>query len=252
MCHAHVDELGNELLGRRLSDQKPHLLKGVGGPGEQDEKGNEDGTDGVQIPHKFVANDGHDQAEDVDDDVVSVINKKDADRWEPAVKEAIHHQAALEEDCNPVSPARKTAGGNQGLTSNAHKHQRDDLEFLRVSWPAAQVPARLNLEGSSALPRHVSCGDGLTKSWTATVVIKAQNKMMPSVSILFRPTGNLYTLGRAAMREVMSMMNDDTRSMKASAAVANSCAQGQGRSFGNHSSGELHTESDPVDMAAYI
>lgn len=60
-----------------------------------------------------------------------------------------------------------------------------------MSWPAAQVPARLNLQELSALPYHVSNGDRLTKSWTATVVIKAQNKMMPSVSILLRPTGNL-------------------------------------------------------------
>lgn len=103
------------------------------------------------------------------------------------------------------------------------------------------------------LPHHISSGDRLTKSWTATVVIKAQNKMMPSVSILFRPTGNLYTLGRAAMREVMSMMNDDTRSMKASAAVANSCAQRQLLSVdATHPDRQQRTESDPVDMAAYI
>lgn len=151
VCHAHVDELGNELLGRRLSHQKPHLLKGVGGPREQDEESNENGTNGVQIPDEFIADDSHDQAEDVDDDIVAVVHEKDVDRRKPAVKEAIHHQGALEEDWGPVSPARKTAGGNQGLTSNAHKHQRDDLELLRVSGPAAQVSTRLNLEGLSAL-----------------------------------------------------------------------------------------------------
>lgn len=51
------------------------------------------------------------------------------------------------------------------------------------------------------------------------------------------------------------MMKDDTRSIKASAAVANSCAQGQRRLFffdATHPDRELHTESDPVDMAAYI
>lgn len=47
------------------------------------------------------------------------------------------------------------------------------------------------------------------------------------------PTGYLYTLGRAAIRDVTSMTHDDTRSMKASAAVANS-------------------DSEPVEMAAYI
>lgn len=65
----------------------------------------------------------------------------------------------------------------------------------------------------------------------ATVVIKQQNMMIPIVSIRVRPTGYLYTLGLAAMRDVMSMTIDDTRSMKASAAVANS-------------------DSEPVDMAA--
>ena len=70
-------------------------------------------------------------------------------------------------------------------------------------------------------------------NWIATVVIKQQNIMIPIVSILVLPTGYLYTLGRAAIRLVMSMTNEETRSMKASAAVANN-------------------DSDPVEMAAYI
>lgn len=57
--------------------------------------------------------------------------------------------------------------------------------------------------------------------------------IMPIVSMRVRPTGYLYTLGLAAIRDVMSMTTEDTRSMKASAAVANS-------------------ESEPVEMAAYI
>lgn len=57
--------------------------------------------------------------------------------------------------------------------------------------------------------------------------------MMPIVSILVRPTGYLYTLGLTAMREVISMTTEDTRSIKASAAVAK-------------------RDSDPVETAAYI
>lgn len=67
----------------------------------------------------------------------------------------------------------------------------------------------------------------------ATVVIKQQNMIMPIVSMRVLPTGYLYTLGRAASRDVTSITHDDTRSIKASAAVANN-------------------DSEPVDMAAYI
>ena len=52
------------------------------------------------------------------------------------------------------------------------------------------------------------------------------------VSMRVLPTGYLYTEGRAAIREVTSMTHEDTRSIKASAAVANS-------------------DSEPVEMAAY-
>jgi len=45
------------------------------------------------------------------------------------------------------------------------------------------------------------------------VVIKAQNRMIPSVSILVRPTGYLYTLARAAIRDVINITKDDTRSI---------------------------------------
>jgi hypothetical protein len=69
-------------------------------------------------------------------------------------------------------------------------------------------------------------------SCIATVVIKQQNIMMPIVSIRVRPTGYLYTLGLEAKREVTSMTQEDTRSIKASAAVANK-------------------DREPVLMAAY-
>jgi hypothetical protein len=70
-------------------------------------------------------------------------------------------------------------------------------------------------------------------SWMATVVIKQQNIMIPIVSIRVRPTGYLYTLGLAAILEVASITHDDTKSMNASAAVANN-------------------DRDPVETAAYI
>ena len=98
-----------------------------------------------------------------------------------------------------------------------------------VAPPAKARPDSILLRVSRLLiyPRQA-----LTISWIATVVIKQQNMMMPIVSMRVLPTGYLYTLGRAAMRDVMSMTTEETRSMKASAAVANS-------------------DSEPVETAAY-
>lgn len=74
MRDAYVHQLGDELPGRGLADEKPHLLEGVGHPREEDEHGDADGADRVEIPHEAVTDDGHDQAEDVDDDVVAVVD----------------------------------------------------------------------------------------------------------------------------------------------------------------------------------
>src|SRR5687768_15624521 len=72
--HGHVDQLRHEFPGGGLADEEPHLLKGIGHPGEEDEKGDADGADGIEIPNETIAHDGHDQAEDVDGDIVAMVN----------------------------------------------------------------------------------------------------------------------------------------------------------------------------------
>jgi hypothetical protein len=52
--------------------------------------------------------------------------------------------------------------------------------------------------------------------------MRQHNIRMLVVSICVRPTRYLYTLSLAVIFDVTSLMQDDTRSMKASAAVANS------------------------------
>lgn len=79
MSDGHVHELGDEFFGSSLADQEPHLLEGVGHPREQDQQCNTDGTNGIKIPHKPVTDDGHDQAENVDDDIVTMVDEEDVD-----------------------------------------------------------------------------------------------------------------------------------------------------------------------------
>jgi hypothetical protein len=78
----------------------------------------------------------------------------------------------------------------------------------------------------------IAQGYKLTNSSMATVVIKAQKRIMPIVSILVRPystrlvcssdgqrgcaiptTGYLYTLALPAIREVVNITKDETRSI---------------------------------------
>lgn len=61
-------------------------------------------------------------------------------------------------------------------------------------------------------------------------------------------------LGRRASFDVMSITHDETRSMKASAAVAKSCViSNQRLARQDHEMfRQVHTASEPVDIAAYI
>lgn len=77
--HRHVNQLGDELSRRGFADQEPHLLESVGDPGEEDQQRDEYRSDRIEIPDEAVADDGHDQAEDVDDDVVAVVDEEDMD-----------------------------------------------------------------------------------------------------------------------------------------------------------------------------
>lgn len=95
------------------------------------------------------------------------------------------------------------------LTCNAHENDGDYVQLFCLLLSVAQRTARLNLKNyqvSFVPPRTRSRdlidllildkienekkkreGEKLTKSWMATVVIKAQKRMTPIVSILVRP-----------------------------------------------------------------
>jgi hypothetical protein len=92
MSDGHVHKLGDKFLRGSLADQEPDLLEGVGDPREQDQQRNADGTDGVKVPHEAVTNDGHDQAENVHDDIVAVVDEEDVDGRVLPQKEAVDHQ----------------------------------------------------------------------------------------------------------------------------------------------------------------
>lgn len=134
--HGHVDELGDELPGSRLAHQEPDLLERVGRPREQNEQRNAHGTDRVEVPDESVADDGHDQTEQVDHDVVAVVDEEDVDRRESSVEEAVEHQGALCENCSHATKSQHTKYDTlpEGLkiygcflTGNTDKRQRNDL-----------------------------------------------------------------------------------------------------------------------------
>lgn len=74
VCHCHVDQLGQKVSWRRLADQEPYLLKGIGHPREQDEQSDADGANRVEVPHESVANNRHYQTEAIDGNVVAVVD----------------------------------------------------------------------------------------------------------------------------------------------------------------------------------
>lgn len=74
MGHGHVNQLRDKVSRRRLADEQPHLLKGVGHPGEEDEQRNADGANGIQVPHEAVSHDRHDQTEAIDHNVIAVVD----------------------------------------------------------------------------------------------------------------------------------------------------------------------------------
>lgn len=84
-----VDELGDELVGCRLAHKKPDVLESIGSPRAQDQETNEYSAKGVKVPYYFASDDGHGQAEGVDDDVVAVINKEDMHRRVTAEEETV-------------------------------------------------------------------------------------------------------------------------------------------------------------------
>lgn len=74
MRDRHINKFADELFGGGFAHQEPHLLKGVGHPREQDEQRDADGTYRIQVPHKSLTDNGHNQTENIHDDVVAVVN----------------------------------------------------------------------------------------------------------------------------------------------------------------------------------
>lgn len=145
MIHGDVDELGDVLSRRGLADEQPDLLKGVGNPREEDQQRDEHGADGVQVPHEAISDDGHDQAKDIDGDVVSVIDEEDVDRWVLAVDEAVAHQASLGKDLTSSQPPSSARADLYSLTGDTDKHQRDDLQLARFMCTPTERATRLDL-----------------------------------------------------------------------------------------------------------
>lgn len=195
MRHGHVDDLGEELLGGRLADEQPDLLEGVAHPRDQDEETDADGTDRIRKPGRGVAgaNHGHDQTEDVNDNVVAVVDLEDSALGQSRTVGGATRGATHKEDVNRrVFPVGETVEHQRALGEDSHgdEDDRDDVQLrgVRAVTPS-QRPCRLDLCVSpvSGETQNGLSGCKPTISSMATVVISAQNRMMPMVSILVRP-----------------------------------------------------------------
>lgn len=52
MRDCDIDELGDEFLRRRLAYKKPHVVESVRYPREENDEGNDDGADRVQVLYR--------------------------------------------------------------------------------------------------------------------------------------------------------------------------------------------------------
>ncbi len=75
-------------------------------------------------------------------------------------------------------------------TSDANEGERDDLKLLASGITSGDSACRFNLEDLSNSSGFRG-GAQRTRSSMATVVIKAQKRMIPMVSILVRPYGSI-------------------------------------------------------------
>jgi hypothetical protein len=98
VVHRHVHQLGHKVPRRCLANQQPHLLEGVCDPREQNEQGDQDGTDRIQIPDESLTNDGHDETKGVDGNIVAVVDVENVHRGVLPVHQAVEHQRSLGAD----------------------------------------------------------------------------------------------------------------------------------------------------------
>lgn len=75
MSDRDIDQLVQEVLRSTFANQEPHVLKSRRGPREENQASDADGADRVKEPDffEFCSDDGHDQSEDVDEDIISVV-----------------------------------------------------------------------------------------------------------------------------------------------------------------------------------
>ena len=163
MRHGNIHELRHKLPWRRLAHEQPDLFKGVGGPRKENEQGDKDGTNGIQVPDETVAGDGHDETKDVDDNVVAMVNlealvretadfeisrstmetyEEDVDRGISPEEETVDHQRSLIKD---YRPSEHDLGGGQSpecaLTRDADENDGNDLERLRPMISRSKRPS---------------------------------------------------------------------------------------------------------------
>jgi hypothetical protein len=65
------------------------MFEGVGAPGNQDQKTNQNGSDGISVPFDAISQNRHHQTERIDGDVVSVVNEEHMDCRVSAVQETV-------------------------------------------------------------------------------------------------------------------------------------------------------------------
>jgi hypothetical protein len=75
MSDRDIDQLVQEVLWSAFPNQEPHVLEGRGSPREENQASDTDRSYRIKEPNllEFCSDDRHDQSEDVDDDVISVI-----------------------------------------------------------------------------------------------------------------------------------------------------------------------------------
>ena len=111
-----VDQLADEVLGRRLADKQPDVVESVRSPREEDQDTDKDGTDGIDIPDDTATDNGHGETEGVDNDVVAVIDEEDMNGRIASVDEAVDAEGSLAE----------YSSGNKG--------NGDDVKFFRFTF----------------------------------------------------------------------------------------------------------------------
>ena len=89
VCDNHVDQLADVVLGCGLANKQPDVIKGIGSPGNQDQKTDENSTDRVDIPDDAATDDRHGKTEGIDDNVIAMVDEEDVDSGVTPIDEAV-------------------------------------------------------------------------------------------------------------------------------------------------------------------